>query len=1279
MTESPHARTSPTPRFWPSSPQDLVDTTLCPSCFRRLPGAVCGFCGLDLRSPLSAELLAVARSIVRTESERQTIIAQIRQEALERSAIPASPTPARRAPQPFAPPSAPSAPSATSTSGPSASDPSAIAASDTAAAGAWPAEPESRTATTVGPPPSHIPRDPGEAKRSPGQILLLTAGVVMVSVAAIFFAVLAYVVASVELRSVLTAVASLVVLGIAWALRSRHLAGTAEGVAVIGVVLLLLDVWIIRLNRLFDADALDAWLYTGIAFAVLIGVLLATSRLTGLRSTSVSAAVIAPVGLFSLVVGATASLADDSTRGMLGAVSAMLLIALERTARVPGPERVVLRAVSLVAGAVATAMAALAFPSLTEAGAPLALTITTAAWSLVIGVLHPRSTSPVGAAWTVLASIGLALSVSGLAFATAPALGASSPADDAWRPTLLVLGATVILAIARRVGSALRATLRVAAAIVSGIGALAVVPPLWVILDALADTLTAAWFRSGVLDPLVARADGIAESAFGVAATALLSRVALRIIGRTAFARGAAWVPVVLVAIAVTAGALAVPWALASVALLLVGATVSLATARRRRLPAVVRASAFGCGIGLLVLCAALAPASSAAWPIITLLVVLAAVAARLLAADGRVPGRPLPVIASIAATLIALGAGGVAPSWIATIGTAAPRVPDAFGVAAVGAVILVVLALLGDRVPRVDAIVTAAIATVATLGAWLAVAVVQTAWSDVGWRVALAAVVLVAQGAWLRASRPVPPRIIAAATCVPTTAILAAELSVLLARSVEGLGTLAAATVLVLVAAVGAVRSNASRGTAPSVEPTRNRARVALAAEIALFVTGGAVVVLTAIEGSPIGPLSLLVLAVAPVLVAFRPIGDRYPRRHLAWFGALLAVGALWWFLGDRGEETIEYYSLPVAGLLLVIASVSLVIRRRDSSHAPTSPSRLLGTEAVLAGAITVAVLPSTFASTTGDSLRGQLVVGAGLLLLLVCLVAVRDTATVRARSIGWFGAVVAVAAPVLIGSLANPLRAGDEAVAERLWLLAVVSVALLGGAITVSRLRPSLALGHVAATASGPTIAIVIALAVLRGEIGGTSALPWLLVICAIAVVATTRPERIASITVTTSVVGGIGVGIAMLGAVPDVEWVSVPLGSAAVVAGALALRRRPDARSWPMLAPGLVLLLLPSLAHDFGDTTLWRVVAVGVAAVVVLLIGVWWRLQAPLVIGGVVVIVHALAQLWPWISGLYEAGYWWLWAGIGGTVLIVFAARYEQRMRDIRSARTALLALR
>ena len=158
---------------------------------------------------------------------------------------------------------------------------------------------------------------------------------------------------------------------------------------------------------------------------------------------------------------------------------------------------------------------------------------------------------------------------------------------------------------------------------------------------------------------------------------------------------------------------------------------------------------------------------------------------------------------------------------------------------------------------------------------------------------------------------------------------------------------------------------------------------------------------------------------------------------------------------------------------------------------------------------------------------------------------------------------------------------------------------------------------------------------------------------------------------------VIGGL---IALApGDVDPFDVVTVSVGVALVGAGAFRMRRSPALGSWPALGPGLAVLLIPPLVADFTDPELWRIIALGVVASVAVVVGAVRRLQAPLLLGGAVLLVHAIAQLWPWITWLYEAVWWWLWLGIAGVILVVLAATYERQLRLARGTIRSIAELR
>jgi hypothetical protein len=132
---------------------------------------------------------------------------------------------------------------------------------------------------------------------------------------------------------------------------------------------------------------------------------------------------------------------------------------------------------------------------------------------------------------------------------------------------------------------------------------------------------------------------------------------------------------------------------------------------------------------------------------------------------------------------------------------------------------------------------------------------------------------------------------------------------------------------------------------------------------------------------------------------------------------------------------------------------------------------------------------------------------------------------------------------------------------------------------------------------------------------------------------------------------------------------EPYTAPAGVALLVVGYLRRRRDPSYRSWPAYAPGLALVLVPSLLRAVDDPGLWRPLLLGLTALGVLVVGVMRRLQAPLVIGGTVLAVDALVQLSPYLADLYDAVPRWTWIGASGLLLLVLGATYERRVREVR----------
>ncbi|NUR73527.1 MAG: hypothetical protein HOU81_22130 [Hamadaea sp.] len=140
--------------------------------------------------------------------------------------------------------------------------------------------------------------------------------------------------------------------------------------------------------------------------------------------------------------------------------------------------------------------------------------------------------------------------------------------------------------------------------------------------------------------------------------------------------------------------------------------------------------------------------------------------------------------------------------------------------------------------------------------------------------------------------------------------------------------------------------------------------------------------------------------------------------------------------------------------------------------------------------------------------------------------------------------------------------------------------------------------------------------------------------------------------------------------------VEAYSLPLALTAVAVGLLATRRDPSLSSWIGYGPALAAAFGPTLLAVLpGEGDPVRRVALGVAGLAVVIVGAIRRRQAPVVIGGGVLVVLALHELTLYWTRLPL----WLPIGLGGAILLALAITYERRLRDLRVLRMKLASFR
>ncbi|SDO29794.1 hypothetical protein SAMN04487848_0254 [Microbacterium sp. ru370.1] len=527
---------------------------------------------------------------------------------------------------------------------------------------------------------------------------------------------------------------------------------------------------------------------------------------------------------------------------------------------------------------------------------------------------------------------------------------------------------------------------------------------------------------------------------------------------------------------------------------------------------------------------------------------------------------------------------------------------------------------------------------------------------------------------------------------------------------------------------AVGAALAVAGAWVRPPRTPEPLPLAVATAGALGLVVALGACLIEASARGVATGGVldATVVVVTAALLATAAGIARREPAWSRTVAGGVVAAGVVVFTLGEAvliGIAEGPVARATMATLLLGAAGAAVL---RSGALTRVVP----GADPAVTG----------FAALGGTALLAVVGIGAGVrpleaLTVPLALALLAAAVPGRARPVTAQGGVL-VAAGLAVGLLPSAVLVSDD-------LGRTIVVLIISGVLTaVSALRSPSRLAPLVPTVFGVSAAALVLAGVIRSfadldrpifdlwvplvmlPLSVAAVLRrhaktppvWLAAVSAsvalavfalttIARIVVTPDEGTIRAAITVAVVAGVGaawrgvgertlaaVGLglgfvvavsgAAFGVVDPIESVTVPLAVGALVVGGRALRRRETLRSWPALGAPLALLLVPSLLFDFGGgNALWRIVALGVVALAALLLGVRFRLQAPVLLGGVVLIVHAVAQLWPWIASIYESvsGLWWLWIGVAGALLVTVAATYERRLREVKAVGLAIRALR
>lgn len=1158
--------------------------------------------------------------------------------------------------------------------------------------------------------PQPQPREGSTGVRSGVQLFLYLAGVTLISITAIFFLVLAYYIANDEIRAVLILAIGVALLLGAWLLKRKNLSGGAEALTALAGIFLLLGVWFIHASDSFGAAALDIQLYAGLGGLLTAIVLLIHRRSTAIALGGFASALLFPAALGSIISGSAHSFGVTELPWFwlfTAAVGASLYAVWPSKA-----EQTLVRVLGLAALGGASLAALLVFED-NPVMAVLAPVLNVMLWVLGYRVSKKQATPAWGmifaaGAGATLASVLLGFSVQHLPQYDLP----SHP--EVWLP-YIAAGMTVVLLLWLRRQTADSPFERksshsasVAAGTVLGLLSL---PLLVVHLMRLQQVFVSVIPWNDSPDQIVSWGGSVFNPGIELSAAQLLAMsialaaLALTVVVGMVLVRSTAAHPVTV--FVVTGLLLLVSFNLPQLWMMIlaqlgIALTLFMVSLSHSTLNSAARSSL----LGVLMVLALVSLGSSLFWLPVTGLV---AIVLLWLAVHAQAPlkgtesetqgGSIISLLSTVLFAILVPATGLLLSDWfskrgiVASQGTIFDRCFWLALFAVAGFLLLRAVKKIADQ--RVESTASAPhsppqylglgvgeyiLLPVLTLAGVLASFAESSQLPSDAARIALFGVLLLV-ALWLAFRR-------SENVFVKSFALLSAPVwwVLLVLGSMQALLPELAADQEQLIVVLAALLAAVAGFLCQSATVWSASQRALWDVPVVVFASLAG---LAALMGDQtMTAVTALIAALVWLVTASSPDGiirSSSTRKYLGWVSLLIVGLALWQVLRIGGSTQLEWYTLSTAGLLLL--ALLAIIWRGLPQHDYAFPRTLL-----LSAVLALSLLPTALLAALPDISRAWLVVGAGLFLSLLAVPAPRLFRGVHLKTVlsiaglgsGYLGAVLALSSVILRDKFPTPsegfwIALGME---NNLWFLLLPP--LLSAVILIASER----LLRVQKTAFGSLCLIVMSLVpVFFAVIAGAahSALFLLLLFSAgVAAVSslmffslehysTERNLSFASLT-----------AVALLAWFKDIvapfELVTLPAAMVLIAGGIWLLVKQPQRGSWSALTPGLLLLLVPSLLQDFlPNNELWRVVLIGVLATAALVLGVLFRLKAPLVLGGTVLLVHSITQLWPWIVRLYENTEWWLWPGLGGLLLIVLAVRYEKNLRDLRNLGKNLAALR
>ncbi|MET0296977.1 MAG: hypothetical protein ABW024_06220 [Microbacterium sp.] len=1082
------------------------------------------------------------------------------------------------------------------------------------------------------------------------QSVLAVAGAGLVAIAAMVFTFFNPDLTDTLARGLIVGGVTLVFLVGAFALNRRGLRFSAEAVAALGVVFSGLDV------QAISAAAPDApWAAASVATLV-AGVALTTLGLWLRLRTWLWSGV---VGL-AVVPAMLGYAASTPVLGHLGvALAAFALLTLTgafagRIGTTLRADRATLTALELAAIVVAPT-ASVYFGGLAPGGAMLSLAGVLAASALLalVSTRHPAS-----GMWSLLAGgLGSAAFVV-LAIAVVPA----SVLGGWWLavvPAAGVIGAIVVATLVPVPASVDRGLLAGGAVVVMGIVA---VPP------------TLLSLLLGASTVLRDETDALADPSFAIAVVLGLAALAAGLVGFALLrerrhpssaptALGTRWVGYLGVWYAALTAlvVLTIPsiqtWGRVAIGLAL-AIVVGIAVSRAPRLRAPSLRAPLVVGAHALVLFAAILSWRDAALAVPAGIGVVVAIGA--LAVALPVGTRFLHVGIGYAYALVVFA---TALSLVGVVGVAQLCLTTSAGALA---------AIAATFIPFVRIRAWYAVLVVTIIPFLLGVAQVlfeRSGWTalSTGLIFGLALTLVVTRRAGLGA----PLRLAAAGILVPSLAVVAVCLG---AQLLPGSGSPVVLPIIATLVALVLPAGASIRSALASRVGEADAALIRIAIEASALVTAAIAVVLALVRDAAGLGTTLIVLVILGVGGLATAV---WGGRRYGWpLAGAAFTGALWSVWGLVGVAEVEAYLLPPA---LGAALVGAILTARGRAGV-----------ALYAAGLLVAVAPLVvLAAVAGPPVRSFALVGGAWALVAIASIVRGPLRALRTATFGvailaaaagaaegvrfglgldavvggvplvmvCLGVSLASAVPALLAARGMRLAsARDGAFARSRWLSAPAFAYLAVGTMPAIQ-RDWFAIW----TMWGLMLALLVAVVAIawRGVRGRTTLPPvWFVFALAFATAVVAWSPRDLR-----------------------VEWFSLPLGAALLVAGSLALRRAdPDAAppgirsltdwpakatgSWALLAPGIVVTMSASIAATFTDPLTWRAILVIVLALLAILVGAARRLAAPFLIGIIVLPVENVFAFVVQIGRGIESMPWWITLAVVGAVLLIIAVTYERR---------------